>query len=101
MNASRDRPDATDSFPPLRKGTTARARYGGRAVVGEVIEVREETPGVIRVVISPYGEDVELDTDADRVEPVDPARVCPSCHAVRERREAYRCPACGADLVSD
>lgn len=101
MNASRDRPDATDRFPPLQEGTTARARYGDGVIVGEVIEVREETPGVTRVVLSPRGEDVELDTDAGRVEPVDPDRVCPRCHAVRERREAYRCPACGADLVTD
>ena len=54
-----------------------------------------------RVVLSPYGGDVELDTDASRIEPLDPGRVCPSCHTVWERREAYRCPDCGADLVSD
>jgi hypothetical protein len=100
MNTTRDPPDATDGRP-LREGATARARYGERAVVGEVIEVREETPEVTRVVLSPHGEDVEIDTDAERVEAVDPDRVCPSCRAVWERREAYRCPDCGADLVSD
>jgi Zn finger protein HypA/HybF involved in hydrogenase expression len=99
MNTTRDHPDA--GHPPLREGTTARARYGDRAVVGEVIEIREETPSVTRVVLEPYGEDVELDTDAERVERVEPARVCPTCHTVWERRQAYRCPACGADLVSD
>jgi hypothetical protein len=101
MNASRDRPDATASGPTPREGMAARARYHGGAVVGEIIEVREETPEVTRVVLSPYGEAVELDTDVGRIELIDPARICPACHAVRERREAYRCPACGADLVSE
>ena len=101
MSTTRDHPDADDSHRPLREGMTARARYGDRAVVGEVTEIREETPKVTRVVLRPYGEDVELDTDAERVEPVDAERVCPRCHAVWERREAYRCPDCGADLVSD
>jgi len=101
MNASRDGSDAIGGSARIREGITARVRYGDRAVVGEVIEVREEVPGVTRVVLSPYGEAVELDTDAGRVEAVDPDRVCPSCHAVRERRSAYRCPACGADLVAD
>jgi Zn finger protein HypA/HybF involved in hydrogenase expression len=101
MSTTRDHPDASDGHRPLREGSTARARYGERAVVGEVIEVREETPEVTRVVLSPYGEDVELDTDAERVEPVDAERVCPRCHTVWERRQAYRCPDCGADLVSE
>jgi len=101
MNATRDHPDADASHNPLGEGVIARARYDDGAVVGEVIEVREETPSVTRVVLSPDGEDVELDTDAERVELVDPGRVCPMCHAVRERREAYRCPECGADLASD
>jgi Zn finger protein HypA/HybF involved in hydrogenase expression len=101
MSTTRDHPDASDSHRPLCEGATARARYGERAVVGEIVEVREETPEVTRVVLSPYGEDVELDTDAERVEPVDPTLVCPRCHAVWERREAYRCPDCGADLVSE
>jgi hypothetical protein len=101
MNATRDRPDAADGHRDLSEGATARARYGDRAVVGEVLEIREEPAGVTRVVLGPYGEDVELDTDAERVEAVDPDRVCPTCHAVWERREAYRCPACGADLVSE
>lgn len=80
---------------------TARARYGDRSVVGEVVEIREEIPGVTRVVLSPRGGDIELDTDAGRVERVDPALVCPTCNVVWERHEAYRCPDCGADLVSD
>jgi rubrerythrin len=82
-------------------GTTVRAHYRGGEVVGEVIEVREETPEVTRVVLSPYGGDVELDTDARRVEALDPGHVCPTCHSVWEHRETYRCPACGADLVTD
>jgi len=101
MNATRDHPDADASHRVLGEGVIAQAHYGDGAVVGEVIEVREETPSVTRVVLSPHGEDVELDTDAERVEPIDPDRVCPRCHAVRERREAYRCPGCGDDLVSD
>lgn len=101
MSTTRDRPDTDASSRPIREGMTARARYRGGAVVGEVIEVREETREVTRVVLSPYGGDVELDTDAERVEPLDPGRVCPSCHTVWARREAYRCPDCGADLVSD
>ena len=101
MSTTRDHPDASDSHRPLCEGATARARYGERAVVGEIVEVREETPDVTRVVLSPAGGDVELDTDAERVEPVDPTRVCPTCRAVWERREAYRCPDCGADLVSE
>lgn len=100
MNATRDPSDAA-SRRTLREGTTVRARYGERAVVGDVIEVREETPGVVRVVLRPHEGDIELDTDASRVDPVDPDRVCPTCAAVRERREAYRCPDCGTDLVSD
>ena len=99
MNATRDQPDA--SRRPLREGMPARARYGERSVVGDVIEVREEIAGVTRVVLRPREGDIELDTDAERVEPVDPALICPTCNAVRERREAYRCPECGADLVSD
>jgi Zn finger protein HypA/HybF involved in hydrogenase expression len=101
MSTTRDRSDATEDHRPLREGMTARARYGERAVVGEIVEVREETPEVTRVVLSPVAGDVELDTDAQRVEPVDAERVCPRCGAVWERREAYRCPECGADLVSD
>lgn len=101
MNTTRDQPDTVASHTTLREGATARARYGDRTVVGEVIEVREETPAVTRVVLSPRGGDVELDTDARRVELVDPGTVCPTCHAVWERREAYRCPDCGADLVAD
>jgi hypothetical protein len=101
MNATRDPSDAGASRRPIREGTTARARYGERSVVGEVIEVREETPGVTRVVLSPREGDIELDTDASRVDPVAPDRICPTCSAVWERREAYRCPDCGADLVSD
>lgn len=101
MSTTRDHPDADASSRPLREGMIARARYRGGAVIGEVIEVREETPEVTRVVLSPCGGDVELDTDAKRVEPLDPDRICPSCHAVWERREAYRCPDCGADLVAE
>ena len=101
MSTTRDHPDDDEVDRPLLEGMTAYARYGDSAVDGEVIEVREETPEVTRVVLSPDGEDVELDTDAERVEAVDPDRVCPSCRAVWERREAYRCPDCGADLVSD
>ena len=100
MNATRDHPNA-DSRRQLREGVTARASYGERSVVGEVIEVREEIPGVTRVVLSPRDGDIELDTDARRVEPVDPGLICPTCNAVRERREAYRCPECGVDLISD
>lgn len=101
MSTTRDHPDADASSRPLHEGATARARYRGGAVVGEIVEVREETPEVTRVVLSPYGEDVELDTDARRIELVHPDRVCPTCHTVWEHREAYRCPECGADLVSD
>lgn len=81
----------------LRRGQTVRARFGSGVVEGEVIEVRDEPTGDRRVVIRPADEDVEVDTDADRVRPAD--RVCPACEAAWERAHAYRCPECGVDLV--
>lgn len=81
----------------LRRGQAVRARFGSGVVEGEVVEVREEPTGDLRVIIRPDGEDVEVDTAADRVRPAD--RVCPTCDAAWERDHAYRCPECGADLV--
>lgn len=106
MESSRDHPgesrDATaavceDEPASLRRGQAVRARFGSGVIEGEVIEVRREPAGGRRVVIGLADEDVEVDTDAQRVRPVD--RVCPVCDAVLEREHTYRCPECRADLV--
>lgn len=81
----------------LRPGQEVRAHFGSGVVEGEVVEVREEPTGDRRIVIRPADEDIEVDTDADRVTPAD--HVCPACDATLDRTHAYRCPECGVDLV--
>lgn len=97
MQPTRDATDAPRE-PQFSPGQTVRARFGSGVVAGEVREVREEPTGDRRIVIDPFDEDVEVDTDADRVEH---ARACPSCGAVVDRGQSYRCPSCGADLVGE
>jgi ribosomal protein S27AE len=82
----------------LREGRRARAHYRGGEVEGEVVEVRHELPGITRVVLD-VGGDIELDTDASRVEVL--GRFCPQCAESLSRVDTYRCPSCGADLVAD
>jgi predicted RNA-binding Zn-ribbon protein involved in translation (DUF1610 family) len=43
------------------------------------------------------GGDVELDTDASRIEVL--GRFCRRCDGELSTADAYRCPSCGADLV--
>jgi hypothetical protein len=93
MSTRRD--TTTDGEGRLREGQRVRARYRGGAVEGEVLEVRRAGEAT-RVVLDVDGE-TELDTDASRVEPVGPR--CPRCEASLPRQRAYRCGACGADLV--
>ncbi|MFC7226326.1 hypothetical protein N0B31_02845 [Salinirubellus salinus] len=93
MSTRRD--TTTDGDGRLHEGQRVRARYRGGAVEGEVLEVRRAGDAT-RVVLDVDGE-AELDTDASRVEPVGPR--CPRCEASLPRRRAYRCGACGADLV--
>jgi predicted Zn-ribbon and HTH transcriptional regulator len=89
---------AAGTTEELSEGRRVRARYRGGEVTGRVLEVRRETAEVTRVVLEVDG-DVELDTDAARVEPV--GRVCRRCGVDLARDQAYRCPECGADLVRE
>jgi hypothetical protein len=85
----------------LREGRTARVEFRDGIIEGRIVEVRVETPDVTRVVVSPFGEDVEVDTDAERVEVRDPREFCASCGVRWEESPTYRCPNCGTDLVED
>lgn len=87
--------------PALAEGVVAAVEFRGGTVEGRIVEVRAETADVRRVVLSPFGEDVEIDTDADRVELRDPARVCAACGVEWDDPPTYRCPDCGADLVGE
>lgn len=97
-----DRDTTTDeplTSPVLTEGSVVSVEFGtGGTVEGRVVEVRNESPSVTRVVVSPFGEDTEVDTDASRVTVRDPEAVCPVCGADLSER-AYRCPSCGNDLV--
>lgn len=88
--------------PQLEEGTVAAVvAFRGGTVEGRIVEVRAETPEVTRVVVSPFGEDVEIDTDADRVDLKDPTRYCAACGVEWDDAPTYRCPDCGADLVQE
>lgn len=87
--------------PALEEDTVVAVEFRGGTVEGRIVEVRAETADVTRVVVSPFGEDVEIDTDADRVELRDPARFCASCGVEWDDPPTYRCPDCGADLVGE
>lgn len=87
--------------PALEEGTVAAVAFRGGTVEGRIVEVRAETADVTRVVVSPFGEDVEIDTDADRVELKDPTRYCTACGVEWADPPTYRCPDCGADLVGE
>lgn len=90
-----------DDRPQLEEGTVAAVEFRGGTVEGRIVEVRTETPEVTRVVLSPFGEDVEIDTDAERVTLKDPTRYCAACGVEWDDPPTYRCPDCGADLVEE
>lgn len=87
--------------PEIAEGGVAALEFRGNVVEGRIVEVRTETTDVTRVVVSPFGEDVEVDIDVDRVTLRDPERYCAACGLEWEDPSTYRCPDCGADLVEE